>query len=119
MVQRSEIYWMMKEGPIIKCFANEKLFDRLSWGFRNNTFCTFMVLRHFLTFCVYNTGRFRIIEMGGSYLRKRFFTCPFIFPKYSMKFKMQNFAHNPSSRHVKKIDPLYDMSKIFRLPPKF
>ena len=25
MVQRSEIYWMMKEGPIIKCFANEEL----------------------------------------------------------------------------------------------
>ena len=64
-------------------------------------------------------GRFIIYEMGGAvytanryisrewpYLSKRFYTCPFIFPKESEKNKSQNFS-----------PPLNDASKIFRPPP--
>ena len=63
-------------------------------------------------------GSFRIYGLGGAaysanpyiscewpYLRKRFYTCPFIFPKDSKKFEIQNFS-----------PPLDDASKIFRPP---
>ena len=51
------------------------------------------------------------------YLRKRFFTCPFILPKDSKKSKVENFS--PPLRDALKIfrPPLRDALKNFRPPP--
>ena len=58
------------------------------------------------------------ISCEWPYLRKRFYTCPFIFPKDSKKFKIQNCSPPPSATRPKFFAPPSWRVRILSPPPK-